>query len=135
MITGVADLSATAVEIHELRSHNSRRRAAFAQHANGCARGIYCGAPRYQTQRRHGIDLEVVSEDGDSIAESWQTYEAINCVRLHIPYQFLGKAIERDYLPTAFAISEFVGWPVYDEQKDEFLAPEATRIKSWWKFW
>jgi hypothetical protein len=81
------------------------------------------------------IDLEVVSEDGDSIAESWQTYEAINCVRLHIPYQFLGKAIERDYLPTAFAISEFVGWPVYDEQKDEFLAPEATRIKSWWKFW
>jgi len=81
------------------------------------------------------IDLEVVSEEGDSIAEAWRTYEAINCIRLHIPYQFLGKAIERDYVPTAFAISEFVGWPLYEEQTDEFLSPNIKRSNPWWKFW
>jgi len=81
------------------------------------------------------IDLEVVSEEGDSVAESWRSYDTINCIRLHIPYQFLGKAMERDYLPTAFAIADFVGWPLYDDQTDRFLLKEATASKSWWRFW
>lgn len=81
------------------------------------------------------IDLEVVSEEGDSIAESWQTYDAINCIRLHIPYPFLGKAIERDYLPTALAIAEFIGWPLYDEQTGEEVTRDFLRKKPWWKVW
>jgi hypothetical protein len=81
------------------------------------------------------IDLEVVSEEGDSIAESWQTYDAVNCIQLHIPYPFLGKAIERDYLPTAFAIADFVGWPLYDEQTGELVPRDTIRRKPWWRFW
>jgi hypothetical protein len=81
------------------------------------------------------IDLEVVSEEGDRIAESWRTYDTINWIRLHIPYQFLGKEMERDYLPTALAIADFVGWPLYDEQTDKFLSQDAPAAKPWWRFW
>jgi len=81
------------------------------------------------------IHLEVASEEGDSVTESWRTYDTINCIRLHIPYQFLGKAVERDYLPTALAIADFVGWPLCDDQTDKFLSQEATASMPWWRFW
>jgi hypothetical protein len=81
------------------------------------------------------IDLEVVSEDGDNIQGSWKTYDTTNCIRLHIPYPYLGDALESGYLPIALAIAEFVGWPLYDEQTDEFVAKDAVRRKPWWKFW
>jgi hypothetical protein len=70
-------------------------------------------------ERRMEIDLEVVNEEGDNIEEDGKAYGDINCVRLHIPYAFLGDAIDRDYLPTAFAIADYTGWALYDDQSDE----------------
>jgi hypothetical protein len=81
------------------------------------------------------IDLEVVSEDGDCLLEDWKTYDTTNCIRLHIPYQFLGSALESGYLPTALAIAEFVGWPLYDEQTDRIVTRETVGRKAWWRFW
>jgi hypothetical protein len=81
------------------------------------------------------IDLEVVSEEGDSILESWRTYDTTNCINLHIPYQFLGDAPESDYFPTALAIADFVGWPLYDPQTDEIVTREKLRRRPWWRFW
>jgi hypothetical protein len=81
------------------------------------------------------IDLEVVSEEGDSIREAWREYDEFNCISLHIPYQFLGKAPERDYFPTAFAIADHVGWELYDEQTGEAVPREPTARKPWWWFW
>jgi hypothetical protein len=63
------------------------------------------------------IDLEVVSEEGENIKEDGRTYEEINCLRLHIPYAFLDDDIGRDYLPTAFAIADYIGWTLYDDQR------------------
>ena len=55
------------------------------------------------------IDIEVVSDEGDNIQEAGKTYDSFNQIGLHIPYPFLGDAIERDYLPTASAIVEVAG--------------------------
>ncbi len=44
-----------------------------------------------------------------------------NCVSVCIPYGSLGRQPERDYFPTAFAIAEHIGWPVYDEQLGKVL--------------
>src|SRR5947209_11854602 len=49
------------------------------------------------------ISLETVDEGGNSIEEEGGTHETANCIRLHIPYAFLGKSPESDYFPTAFA--------------------------------
>jgi len=65
------------------------------------------------------IDLEVVNEEGDNVESDKQVSADINCIRLHIPHKFLGDDIERDYLPTAFAIAEHTGWTLYDDQDDE----------------
>ena len=81
------------------------------------------------------IDLEVVSEEGDNVQHAAETYDTFNCIRLHIPYPYLGDAIERDYFPTAFAIADFVGWTLYDEQIDEPAPRNAERRKAWWRFW
>ncbi len=85
------------------------------------------------------IDLEDVTEDGD-IREDGAS-GSVNCVRLHIPYAMLGGAPERDYFPTAFAIGQYLGWAVIDEQTGESLAAsaargqDAPRRKPWWKLW
>ncbi len=87
------------------------------------------------------IDLEVVSEEGDNIEEEGETYDDINCVRLQIPYAFLGHAIERDYLPTAFAIADHLGWTLYDDQsgepvpKDAIASKDTRPPKPWWRLW
>src|SRR6266436_2217741 len=86
------------------------------------------------------INLEVVSEEGDNIEDDGKTYDDINCVRLHIPYTCLGDAIERDYLPTAFAIADHIGWTLYDDESGgpvskDALAPRDTKTqKPWWRF-
>jgi len=86
------------------------------------------------------IDLEVVSEEGDYDCDAAGASDTINCVRLHIPYAFLGNAIERDYLPTAFAIAGRIGWPLYDDQTGEpvreAVEPKDPKAqKPWWRFW
>jgi hypothetical protein len=65
------------------------------------------------------IDFEVVNAEGDNIESNQTVSTDINCVRLHIPSKYLGEDIEHDYLPTAFAIAEHVGWTLYDDQDDE----------------
>jgi hypothetical protein len=81
-------------------------------------------------KRWMAIDLEVVDEEGDNVQEADQTVDSINCIHLHIPYPFLGDAIERDYLPTAVAIAEFVGWPLVDEQTGKLLSGRRKTRQS-----
>lgn len=86
------------------------------------------------------IDFEVVSEEGDNIEEDGAQYEAINCIRLHIPDPFLGDAIDLDYLPTAHTVASHLGWSLYDEQTEEYLSKTTDSKpprggKPWWKFW
>lgn len=65
------------------------------------------------------IDLEVVNEDGDNIEEHGEEYLEINAIRLHIPYAILGSSPEHDYFPIARAIATYLGWELFDEQRDE----------------
>jgi hypothetical protein len=74
-----------------------------------------------QESRYMEIDLEVVDEFGDNIEERGKEYAEINRVALHIPYQVLGEAPERDYFPIAFSIARYLGWQVFDEQQGEYL--------------
>ncbi|MCE9589248.1 MAG: hypothetical protein K8S99_01850 [Planctomycetes bacterium] len=97
--------------------------------------------------RRMEISLEVVDADGNWIEEVSETSDTINCIRLHVPYAFLGKRPERDYFPTAFLIADHLGWSLYDEQSGEDIPRDAvasdmtqtrtqTRTpKPWWRFW
>jgi hypothetical protein len=75
------------------------------------------------------IDLEVVSREGDYLEEVAKSSDVINCVRLRIPSGFLTDSVERDYLPTAFAIARKARWVVFDDQTGEVVR------RSWWKFW
>jgi len=87
------------------------------------------------------VDLEVVNEDGDNIQEPGQEYDQINCLRLHVPYAFLGEAIERDYIPTASAIAQHLGWELFDEQTGNVIGlgssdpAKPSGGKPWWKIW
>ena len=87
------------------------------------------------------ISVETVDVDGNSIEEDGKIYGTTNCIRLHIPYAFLGKRPERDYFPTAFAIADHLGWSLYDEQSGEDIPREAMasdsapKQKPWWRIW
>jgi hypothetical protein len=81
--------------------------------------------------RRMEIDLELVSEDGDILDD--EAYAEFNCIRLHIPQEFLSAAFQRDYFPTALAIAERLGWHLFDDQTEEEVTYVAE--KPWWKFW
>src|SRR5512135_437347 len=103
------DLTIKADETYSRRTPKAALDSFIAQmpgiKPNG-SRGFVLDEP---PKRWMEIDLEVVSEEGDNIEEDGKSYNDINCVRLHVPYAFLGDAIERDYLPTAFAIAEHIG--------------------------
>ncbi len=85
------------------------------------------------------IDLEVVSEEGDFLEDALREDTGINCIRLHIPYGFLGDDWQQTYLPAALAIANHLGWPVWDEQTGERITeirPQGETVKKpWWKFW
>ena len=66
------------------------------------------------------IDLESVSEEGD-ILDDCETCPTVNCVRLHIPYSFLGDPPNKNYFAIARAIAKHSGWPAIDEQTGESL--------------
>ena len=84
------------------------------------------------------IDLEAVDEQGDVLDEC-VTSPIVNCVRLHIPYAFLGQPPHQEYFAAALAIAEYLGWPAIDEQTGEpvsIVAGENVRDKKpWWEFW
>ena len=82
-------------------------------------------------RRRMEIDLELVDEEGDILDD--EAYTEFNCVRLHIPEQFLAATFQRDYFPTALAIAERLGWQLLDDQTER----PVTRVaeKPWWRFW
>ena len=87
-------------------------------------------------KRRMEIDLEVVNAEGDNIEETGKTYDNINCIRLHISSAFAGDSIEHDYFPTAFAIAQHVGWPLYDDQTGKRISPGSESLKKpRWRFW
>jgi hypothetical protein len=71
------------------------------------------------------IDPEIVSEDGDSLyRKEGVDMAVVNCVRLHIPYGcFCEDRFDKEYLPTALAIAEFLGWTLLDEQTAETWPP------------
>ena len=82
--------------------------------------------------RRHmEIDLELVDDGGDILDD--EAYTEFNCVRLHIPQEFLSASFQRDYFPTALAIAQRLGWQLFDDQTEKLV----TRVveKPWWKFW
>jgi hypothetical protein len=86
------------------------------------------------------IDLELVTEEGD-MHDDCDISPTVNCVRLHIPYQYLGEHPELDYFPVAMRIAEHLGWRAIDDQTGESLqqtkAVARPRMfqKPWWKFW
>jgi hypothetical protein len=85
------------------------------------------------------IDLESVTEEGDT-ADDCDKSPTVNCVRLHIPYQFLGDQPELDYFPTALEIAGHLGWPALDDQTGEPLkgvtaTSRQLEPKPWWRFW
>lgn len=71
------------------------------------------------------IDLELVSEKGGKIkGEEGRNRTEINCLRLHIPYDYFREdGFEDEYLPTALAIAEFLGWMLLDEQTGDTWPP------------
>ena len=84
------------------------------------------------------IDLEVVSEEGDYLEDGSPEESGINCIRLHIPYQF-STDWQQTYLPAALAIADHLGWLLMDEQTSERITeirPERETVKKpWWRFW
>lgn len=104
-----------------------------------------CDRPQFvlddKPKRWMEISLETADEDGNCIEEDGENQDTTNCVRLHIPYTYLGKKPEHDYFPTCFAIARHLGWSVYDEQSGEDIPQEAIASdtalprKPWWRFW
>jgi hypothetical protein len=72
------------------------------------------------------IDLEVVSVEGDLLEADGRGGADINCIRLHIPYKYLGDSMDRDYLTTASALSNHLGWMLYDEQTGQPVEGHAA---------
>ncbi len=63
------------------------------------------------------IDLDCVTEEGDSVEEPLDEASEINCIRLHIPYPYLKAAtLNQGYLPLALSIANHLKWELYDEQ-------------------
>jgi hypothetical protein len=76
------------------------------------------------------VSLEVSAASGDSVSASDAGLAEVNCVRFHIPYEQLGDEPERDYFPTAWAIAQFLGWRLYDQQLGEYIAEAAIPARQ-----
>jgi hypothetical protein len=94
---------------------------------NGTTGFILDDPPR----RWMNISLEVAGEDVDSIAVDEDGRLRVNCIRLHIPYEYLGDAAERDYFPVAAEIAGLLHWRLYDCQTGKDVPasprPDAKR--------
>jgi hypothetical protein len=76
-------------------------------------------------RRWMNISLEVSDVEGDSVSVSESGRSVVNCVRFYIPYAQLGDEPDRDYFPTAWAIAQFLGWRVYDQQLGKYISEGA----------
>src|SRR5262249_22899441 len=83
------------------------------------------------SRRWMNISLEVANEEGDSVSAEGDGLSRVNCIRLHIPYDYLGDAPEQDYFPVAHEIAGLLGWRLYDAQTGEDVPrsprPDARR--------
>jgi hypothetical protein len=80
------------------------------------------------------ISLESSDDEGDSVSASEAGRGEVNCVRFHIPYDQLGDEPERDYFPTAWAIAQFLGWRLYNEQLGEYVVEGSIPAREWGAF-
>lgn len=80
------------------------------------------------------IDLEFIGPDGEFDEARSESGPDTNCVRLHIPYAYLGDTPERDYFPTALAIARFLGWRLHDEQSGEDIRAGDLPRRAWSPF-
>jgi len=70
------------------------------------------------------IDLEIVSEEGDTIEDEPDSpKDRVNCVDGHIPYAFMDeeKVAPDRYLEPLLRIAESLRWRLYDPQEDEYI--------------
>jgi len=70
------------------------------------------------------IDLEIVSEEGDTIEDEPDSpKDRVNCVEGHIPYAFMDeKKVDPDrYLEPLLRIAKHLRWRLYDPQEDEYI--------------
>ncbi|OWK45478.1 hypothetical protein [Fimbriiglobus ruber] len=84
--------------------------------------------------RRMNMSLEVSDAGGDSTSATDAGRAEVNCVRFHIPYDQLGDEPEQDYFPTAWAVAQFLGWRLYDQQLGEYVVEGAIPIRERGKF-
>jgi hypothetical protein len=99
--------------------------------ANG-SRGFVLDDP---PSRWMEIDLEFIGPDGEFDEAQTESGPDTNCVRLHIPYAYLGDNPGRDYFPTALAIAKFLGWRLNDEQTGEDILEGAIPRRQWAAFY
>jgi hypothetical protein len=71
--------------------------------------------------RHMEISLETATRDGDSDAPSEAGGWRVNCIRLHIPYAFMGDPAERDYYRLAEMLTTLLGWMLYDQQTGRYV--------------
>ena len=78
------------------------------------------------------IDVDLVSEEGDSIGDLDSPSAEVNRVDFHVPYGFA------DGLDSSTAVAQQItkrlGWELYDPQGDSTFGGSKT-AKPWWKFW
>lgn len=80
-----------------------------------------------------GIDLEMVSDEGDSLElDHAEDAGATNCIRFHVPYGFIGQL--DTCLATARDLAEQIGWELFDDQTGEPV-PAVRGRRPWWRFW
>jgi hypothetical protein len=116
---------------YDLTAQADRARSRFAPH--GTLAASVAGLPHVRQlgpdlfalddppARWMEISLEVSDADGDSESASDAGRAEVNCVHFHIPYDHLGDEPERDYFPTAWAVAQFLGWRLYDQQVGEYI--------------
>ncbi|MEO0479366.1 MAG: hypothetical protein AAF196_07795 [Planctomycetota bacterium] len=79
------------------------------------------------------IDLEAVSDEGDSIEiPRGETPSKINCISFHVPYgqiEGLNPCVE-----VALEIADGLEWQLYDEQTGDSVVRSPAR-KPRWRFW
>lgn len=81
------------------------------------------------------IDLEFKGADREYDPVLSESGPDTNCIRLHIPYAYLGDLPHWEYFPTALAIARFLGWRLYDEQSGEDIREGDIPKREWAAFY
>ncbi len=81
-------------------------------------------------ERWMNICLSVTDPAGGFTEPSQLGRSDVNCVWLFIPYDQLGEEPEQDYFPTAWAIAQFLGWRLYDQQLGKYVAEDDIPVRE-----